>query len=247
MASLTSVIQSIYENSYSYSRWNNGSNTSPVTETRFMEIPISDSTFELPILAITAFGNMLNREEQSDTLVAEMYSTGYTSTYKSLEAIMKELLARPFYYHLSKISIQNTSDVYYSTFGAVFNAEMKPIMMLSWIMERMKTEGHDMYSFMKPLLRIDPETWLLKENSVQKFLSGRMITNALESTIYPPYNYECREYFNTERYGSDTFKVKVEIEESPFIVRSIDTPSISATNEGLLQLAANHIDELMQY
>jgi hypothetical protein len=74
-----------------------------------------------------------------------------------------------------------------------------------------------------------------------------MITNALESVVYPPYNYKCREYFNTERYGWDTFKVKVEIEESPFIVRSIDAPSISDTNEGFLQLAANHIDELMQH
>jgi hypothetical protein len=40
--------------------------------------------------------------------------------------------------------------------------------------------------------------------------------------------------------------VKIEIDECPFVIRGTDVPSISVTNEDLLQLAADHIDEIIQ-
>ena len=249
MASLAIVLNSIYGNSnhYSQSAYQRTPETKAITETRFMEIPIRENTFEIPLLALNSFMNALRLGDRHDSLIAELYSTGRTSQFRSLDAIVKDVLSTPFYKRLVKVTLPNVSNVYYSTFGALFDADLKPLMMMSWIMERTIGEDrHYMYSFKKPLLRIDPVSFVSKEDPVQKLLSGRLLSNALENSMYPPRYYELRDYFTTDRFAGRDYKVKVEIDECPFILKSVDVPSISVTNESLLQLAADNIHEVMQ-
>ena len=70
------------------------------------------------------------------------------------------------------------------------------------------------------------------------------MTTALGTRVYTPSTYGWR---NTIEPGYLSFEhVKIEIDECPFVIRSTDVPSISVTNEGLLQLAADYIDEVLQ-
>jgi lipopolysaccharide/colanic/teichoic acid biosynthesis glycosyltransferase len=62
---------------------------------------------------------------------------------------------------------------------------------------------------------------------------------------YTPSAYDCRDFIEQSGYLSFNH-VKIEIDECPFVIRGTEVPSISVTNEGLLQLAAEHIDEILQ-
>lgn len=251
MASLDSVIKAIFQNDNIYSHAGrrhyirNISNT-PITVKKYMEIPIDSDVFELPLLAFEDFKKMHQNEKIGDVIVASLYSYGQTSDYKSLDSIMKDTLSTHFDRHLYKVQMPNSPNVYYTTFGAVFDENFTPLMTLSWIMERrVNKEGVVKYHYKKPLLRLNPYPCLNKEDTLQKFICGKWMTTALGATVYTPFTYDCRNFI--EPHGYPGFNhVKVEIDECPFIIRGTEAPSISVTNEDLLQLAADHIDEILQ-
>lgn len=254
MASLDYVITSIFNDNGSASQINRdyyGERvTSPaITTKKYMEIPIYMDVFELPLLAFSAFRNMMKYHMECDSLVAQIYSCGRTSNYKSLEAVMKDSLSTNLSKHLIKVEVPNTHRVYYSTFGAVFDHNLKPIMMLSWIMERKISElGQTKFCYKRPLLRLSPTPCLCKEDTMQRFLANKLLTVVLGNTYMTPYFYDCGSFLEQHNSYSNrgTFKMKVEIDECPFILKDVETPSISTTNEQLLQLAVEHIEEALQ-
>ena len=218
----------------------------PITSEKYMEIPISSDVFELPLFAFEDFKKMHQNNKIGDVIVASLYSCGQTSNYKSLDSIMKDTLSTYFNKHLCRIQIPNSPNVYYATFGAVFDENFTPLMMLSWIMEkRVHEEGVIKYQYKKPLLRLNPYPCLNKEDSLQKFICGRWMTTALGTRVYTPSAYDCRDFIEQSGYLSFNH-VKIEIDECPFVIKGTDVPSISVTNEDLLQLAAEHIDEILQ-
>ena len=251
MASLDSVISAIFKDSNSNSQirrqyYNRSTSNTPITVTKYMEIPIGSDVFELPLFAFEDFKKMHQNKKIGDVIVASLYSCGQTSNYKSLDSIMKDVLSTYFDKHLCKVQIPSSPNVYYATFGAVFDENFTPLMMLSWIMEkRINEEGVIKYSYKKPLLRLNPYPCLNKEDAIQKFICGRWMTTALGGAVYTPSFYDCESFIEPQSCLSFNH-VKVEIDECPFVIKGTDVPSISVTNEGLLQLVADHIDEILQ-
>lgn len=253
MSSLVDTIETIYQGgSHSMiNRMHTGRHVPsvPITTKLYMEIPIGSDVFELPLLAYSAFRDMLSHNRHCDTLVAQIYSCGLESSYKSLDSIMKDVLTAKPSLHLCKVRVPGSSNVYYSTYGTVFDSRLKPLMMLSWVFER-KPDGNGRmkYHYKKPLLRLNPQTCLLKEDALQRFMAGRMMTSSLESYVTLPYFASMDEYLEqTHSYiNRRSFQARIEIDECPFVIRGVDIPSISLTNEALLQMAADHINEILQ-
>jgi hypothetical protein len=237
MLRLDSIIYNIF-------KLNRGSNLYPgenrITSIKYMEIPVDSDVFEVPLFAFHKFCNMLDKGINASTIVATLYSCGAESSYKSIEAIMRNVLYTTFDCHLSKILIDDTSNIYYATMGAVFDKDLNPLMVMSWQMERQNDE-REPYSFKRPILHITPMSFVRKEDPVQRFLVGKMLTTALDMDIPEPYLFTNRLHFKT---NESSFKIKVEIDDCPFNIKGVDVPSISVTNENLLQLAAEHIDEI---
>ena len=161
MASLGSVIQNIFHDSDSNSqirRYRGGRVAqTPITTKRYMEIPIDADVFELPLLAFNSFKNMHLTGKDSNMIVASLYSCGQTSSYKSFDSVIKDVLSTPFSNHLSKVQVAGSNNTYYATFGAVFDEAFEPLMMLSWLLER-KADGKGVikYHYKRPLLRLNP-------------------------------------------------------------------------------------------
>ena len=135
---------------------------------------------------------------------------------------------------------------YYGTQGAVFDKEFDPVMMCSCIVERNKEkeESKSFYKLSKLILRIDPYAFIHKPTSMERFLNNKLITACLENTFFMPSSYLYRNHLRISR-PTEKFPVKVEIDNCPFTVRSANTPSISTTNQQLLQIALNHIHEII--
>ena len=249
MASLSTVIKKLFDDSDSYSmiaRMYSRQEDPPVLPKRYMEIPVGTDTFELPLLAFTAFRQMLQRGYDGKALVAQLYSSGRMSHYKSLDAVMKDVLSTYLRLSLSKVKLTGVPDPYYATYGAVFDKDLMPLMMLSWVMER-RTDGEGVtkYHYKRPLLRVSPRPCLEKADPLQRFIASKMVTTALGTPITVPYFYGCSFIEQSDAwYSRSRFNIKVEIDDCPFIIRSSDTPSISVTNKSLLQLVANHVNEI---
>ena len=238
MLRLDSIIYNIF-------KLNRGSNLCPgnnrTTSIKYMEIPVDSDVFEVPLFAFRTFCYMLDKGINASTIVASLYSCGAESSYKSIEAIMRNVLYTTFGCHLSKIQIDGISNIYYATMGAVFDKDLNPLMVMSWQMER-QNEERLTYNFKRPILHITPMSFVRKEDPVQRFLDGKMLTTALDMDITTP-NSICASGVQF-RINRSFFKIKVEIDDCPFNIKGVDVPSISVTNENLLQLAAEHIDEI---
>ena len=118
---LDSAIYSIFNNSNSNSTitmqsYGRSNYPAPTTARKYMEIPICADVFELPLLAFKDFVEMHRQRKDSNMIVAQLYSCGQTSTYKSMDSIMKDVLSTYFDRHLSKIEIAGTNNIYYATF-----------------------------------------------------------------------------------------------------------------------------------
>lgn len=240
MATLTSVINEVYLG-FGDARlgWRSqtSGNSVPTTTTKYIEIPIDKDLIEVPIFAWQTFMEEVSKESPSSAIVAALYSMGVSTTYKSLESILKAVLAvRINTTRLIKVTVPNTSIVYYATLGALFDSSLKPIMMMSWLVGK----NNAGYVVIRPLLRIDPDVWLNKEDSMQRFLSGKLVTSTLTPQINRP-----TITANNVMAPSSRMKVKVEIDNCPFFVKTAKTPSISTTNEELLQTVEDYIEDLL--
>lgn len=120
--------------------------------------------------------------------------------------------------------------------------------MLSWELKKIYRDDEQdpfRYKFIRPILRVAPEVFINKSNTVERFIINQIIPTALSITyLSSPEFYNCKIY-DSNSYNCNT-KVKVLIEKIPFIIKEADVPSISTTNEELLGTALNYIDEIIE-
>lgn len=218
---------------------------------KFMEIPIKDDVFEIPLFAFNAFVDFTNDDSSEvSALTAVLDTNGHVPRYVSVDRYMRDVLLERFSgSRLIKLETkrENETFIYYGTAGAVFDKDFNPIMVCSYQMERVFNTDEEKvnYIFLKPVLRVSPDIYLEKANPLEKFIVNKMISTCLERKVRLPMSYMLG---NNIKVPSDyeEMHVKVELDDSPFIIRTIDTPSISTSNKQLLQLAIDHIDELIQ-
>lgn len=235
-----------------------GSNYTPtqgfssIGKVSFMPIPLTGDYIELPTMvtySLPTIGEKILKKEPIDALVANLNNTGGYSPYKSVEACIKDIFSVSYETcRLRKLTnIKDSEKLYYGTYGAIFDECFKPIVMLSWELKKVYRDDEQnpfRYQFFKPILRVAPEVFINKSNAVERFITNKIVPTALSiSNIYCPFIGLNRGFdMNT----NSNLRIKVLIEDCPFIIKEVDVPSISTTNEELLRTALNHIDELIE-
>lgn len=223
-------------------------NTEDSIVVKYMEIPLHGDVFEVPILALIAFEDSLDRltGASPDAMVIKLNTDHRVSIYKSLERNMRDILIDPFVEHRLipiKVPEGDRTIIYYGTQGAIFKEDLTPMMLCSYLIERVAVDGGVKYKILKPVLRITPTVYMHRTLPMEKFIINKMLPACLEDVVELPYNnLFSRGLFLP--FDRSREIVKVEIDTFPFVVRQSDTPSISTTNQQLLQLAIDHIDEL---
>lgn len=208
---------------------------------KYMTIFIDKDKFEVPTFALYALNKI---SALFGSIVAKLRYVGTNSRYKTINASLRNGLSynykNIFLYKLP--SVGDPERTYYVTQGCIFDEELNPIMVLTWEIER---EPHKdlpktfMYSFIKPVLRVVPEVVIYKANALERYIVNKIIPTVLNSP-----------YISSPRIGNELFKEgcidkpKVIIDSIPFTVKSTSTPSISTTNEELMKVALDNLEEL---
>lgn len=219
----------------------------------YMLIPVTGDNIEIPTMAMYSLPTLENKilqKEPIDALVVNLNNSGGYSSFKSVSASIRDAFTVLYKNaHLRKlVTVGDPEKTYYGTYGAIFDENFKPIVMLSWELKKIYRDDEQdpfRYKFIRPILRVAPEVFINKSNTVERFIINQIIPTALSITyLSSPEFYNCKIY-DSNSYNCNT-KVKVLIEKIPFIIKEADVPSISTTNEELLGTALNYIDEIIE-
>lgn len=236
----------ITADSYSISR-----SISFTDKSSYMLIPVTGDNIEIPTMAMYSLPTLENKilqKEPIDALVVNLNNNGGYSSFKSVSASIRDAFTVLYKNaHLRKlVTVGDPEKTYYGTYGAIFDENFKPIVMLSWELKKIyRDDDQDpfRYKFIRPILRVAPEVFINKSNTVERFIINQIIPTALSVTyLSSPIFHRSMVYES----NSGNCKVKVLIEKIPFIIRETDVPSISTTNEELLGTALNYIDEIVE-
>lgn len=134
---------------------------------------------------------------------------------------------------------------YYGTCGAIFNKNLMPVMIMSWRIEKVQQDNPDksfVYKFTQPILRVSPSVFTVKADSLTRYIINQIIPNALRNRYDAPHIYSNPLFPSTY----ESFNIKVDIDEFPFTLQKVNAPSVSTTNEELLNVALANIDEIAE-
>ena len=236
----STVISRVYDN-WTYRRHHNRNGNSKTTSIKYLEIPIGD-TFELPVFALDAFSKNIEKHPDMDMLVAPLYSMGTKPNYVTLNRYMKDVLIECNDTHLIELGIPGDPPFkYYGTHGAVFDENLKPVMICSWqILRKPSTSEERLYDyfFERPLIRISPDCFQAQSNPMERFIAKKFPMEILSIRRVNPQIPE-----SPIRY-SGSYNIKIEIDVSPFILKQVKYPSVSVTDNDLLQIARDYIEEI---
>ena len=250
---LEQAIESAFRGMNTYTRgcqyWY-GDRPIPVSTKKYMEIPIEEDIFELPVFALSDFNELTrdNKDLSTEAITAMLFSLNKEPRYKSLDRYMRDIILEQFTHsRLVKCEVKQGTEtiLYYGTHGAVFDKYYNPMMMCLWQIERRwVNEKTRKYHFIKPILRINPDCYVHQWDPMQRWIAKKAATAALTETIYKPFGRDLTDAFEEIPYDA-RMDLTVEISKSPFRIRTADTPSISTTNKSLLQLVIDHIEEIV--
>lgn len=217
----------------------------------YMLIPVTGDNIEIPTMAMFSLPTLENKilqKEPIDALVVNLNNNGGYSSFKSVSASIRDAFTVLYKNaHLRKlVTVGDPEKTYYGTYGAIFDENFKPIVMLSWELKKIYRDDEQnpfRYKFISPILRVAPEVFINKSNTVERFIINQILPTALSITyLSSPIFHRSMIYES----NSGNCKVKVLIEKIPFIIKETDVPSISTTNEELLGTALNYIDEIVE-
>lgn len=216
----------------------------------YMVIPISSENIEIPIMALymSTIENQIKARGDLDAIVVNLDNIGGYTMYKSASAAIRDVFNTLYRnVHLRRImSVGDPEKTYYGTYGAIFDENFKPVVMLSWEMKKIFQDDENTpikFKFIRPILRVAPEVLINKSNVIERFIINQIIPTSLTlNYISSPSPFGVTIYEGNDRDE----KIKVIIEDIPFVVREADIPSVSTTNEELLDIASNYIDEMVE-
>ena len=207
----------------------------------FMSVPIDKDIFEVPAFAMNTFLNIQqnNRDfHQIASLAIPLYTNREIPYYKTVGRYMRDVLNSSYDRGLIilKPNDKGIPSLYYGTKGAIFDCNFNPIAMFTL---QVKKEGES-FTVIKPILRVNPLLYIYKETDIDKFIANKLIP-ACVSDLYYLRNINRIQVENQDKMG-----ISVIMEKMPFDIRRVPAPDASFEQHNLIELALNHLDEILQ-
>lgn len=222
------------------------------SDSLYMEVLINSAQFEIPVFLFESFCKALLQLHDCEEIVVNLYHKGYYPKYRTVSRFMQDVLRANFTTsRLIKINIMQKDVLvtYYATHGAVFDSQFHPVMMMSWLIEKIQPNENAVrvYKILRPLLRVEPSCFLEPNDPIRKYIVRNIIPCTLEEAKFHPLYSSLSEPYFVEQDPSFTYPVKVEIDHSSFVLKTASPPSISTSDAELFKAAEGHINEILQY
>lgn len=214
-----------------------------------MTIPIVNSgAFEIPVEAMSVLWSDDYITQPSindfDTIRLQLNYLGKKASYKSANAITKQLFSLGYKNSGLIKCILEDGIIYYGGNGIILDKDFHPILMLTWKVQRRKvisaidSSSFYRYNIVNPVMRISPNVFV-KEDIIQRYIASKLLNIGVDMnnvTFRCPYN-------DLVSYKT-SYRVEVIIDNLPFAITPVSTPSINTNDRELLGIAAAHINEM---
>ena len=220
--------------------------------THYLEIPIKNNVFEVPVVAIETFKNMtLMGSDNVDAISVAMYNLGRKARYSTPDRNMRDILMADWNSnHMVYIPVSQNGEVidYYGSHGMLLSKDFKLLVVLSWQIKRfidtdaMGNSGVK-YQVIKPILRVDPVCFS-GSDPMMKWCANKLFKTGLAERVWFSYSNAMNRTFKLENIES--MSPSIVIEKSPFNIRTPDVPDVLTTREEIFKPVIDHIDELIQ-
>lgn len=251
MANLISTIQNCFSNipnkNFQKGTSYEDTNGCPI----MMTVPINKDSFEIPLFLMSnATRNLLESYDHKpgEAFVYRLFSTGLMSYYRSLDAKVR--------HNISVLNGDNslmyiTEDLdrgkkYYGTYGAIFDEKYNPLMMLLWEVKKVYSTDFPVgfkYQIVRPIMRIAPDVMRNKGNAMERYIANKMVAAILSLNYY--YSHGINNGMWMYPVTPLRTRAKIIVDDFPFERTATEIPSASTSNEELLGIANNHLDDLM--
>lgn len=210
-------------------------------------IPIHDTTLlRIPCLALYWFESLLLTGGQNiEAFVVNLRHNGQSTYYKSTDAAMKDVLSSSYWQDkLIALPKKDGEPQFYGSRGLILNEYFNIVAIQYWEVERDYKEGdrETKYYFKRPVLCINP-TLFHEPTTMERYITGKLLNKCCAiPSVYSPYTH----YRSIVAYNS-SYSIRIEIDESPFVVRKVERPSVSTTNANLLEIAMAYVNDTLMY
>lgn len=234
-------------------------NSSPVNiekenerEYLYLMVPVKGKSVEIPVFLGNEYINLIEHHEPDDIpdyMAVRLESKAKQSRYSTFDRVIRSVLNEN--YTDSKLvrftGKEEEGNVYYGTKSALFDKDFNPLMLCTWQI-KVENVAHTgdipifKRIFKKPILRIAPQFYTGKYDSVGRFVCKKMLTTLLDMSVYPPKAY----YYSTKfKYTSaSNCHPKVVIDSFPFEIRKVSCPSISTTSQELRKVVLDNLEDV---
>lgn len=220
----------------------------------YMEIPLNKEQFELPAFLLYKFKTIMvqycaDGKPFPDKLEVPLYTFNSWITYKTLPCIIGYIWRLDFMKdRLVPIRVDKCKEAYYGTPGGIFDSNYEPLALQTWTVTREsmptgENSSRDIFILERPNLWVNPEVYNQREDEVQRFIVNKMIKAAS--------GHVCSTWGKSNacvlyRDGHTSFYIRTILDNCPVTLKLVDTPSISTTNEDLIDLALKYKEEIIQ-
>lgn len=225
--------------------------SSPFAYTYNMTIPIfNNGMFEIPTEALEVLWSDKYITQPTlndfDTVRLSLTYKGKKAHYKSANAIIKQLFSLGYKESGVTKSTLEDGTIYYGGNGIILDKDFHPILMLTWKVQRRKvvsntdtdTPSFYRYLLVNPVMRISPRVFA-KEDIIQRYIASKVLNIGVDMnniTFRCPYN-------DLVSYKT-SYRVEIIIDNFPFAITPVNTPSVRTSDKELLGIAAAHINEM---
>lgn len=252
MLSTEAWMNQVFSNTSSTCYKNVDADIERAKEAVYMIVPCKGDKVEIPVFLLRQFADYMekrNLDEAPDYLSVSLGSIGKASGYSSFDRIIRSVLQDDFTQHrLVKFQGKDGDNLhtYYGTKAALFDSDFTPLMICAWEMERKKVYQWNTDSIRnwltRPIMRISPHFFIEKQDNVGRFVNKKMLTALVQRNMSTP---RWMPTDNVSYIWNARYTPKVVIDAIPFQLKKVDAPSISTTNDCLLQLASEHLNDIV--
>ena len=241
---IDTVVQNIWTGDYYRSTYPNVSVHDLMISSYRLDVDVTDE-FELPVAMMPSAYNNSRDVLKPNTILAQILTNRNTGFgYVNVEKEILAAIDNPFSQTVGVCKIVDKkkpgSPIYYASKGLIMDEEFNVLMIATWMVKWINSEGSDAYVLHTPKLRIEPSCFTRETDSTLKFICNKMLKKCAGQCVHPNQNFP---FING---WSERHLVSIRIEEIPehLQVHHAKTPDITTSNEELRQLVLNNLQDL---
>ena len=210
-------------------------------------IDVSSDEIEVPVFARFVVESVIRDKlefpsiNHVDKIVIPMYTNTYNQLRRTADSIVSDFFLKTNFSHRLQKATTNKGEVYYGGKGIILDKDFNILLLCTIVCKRIEHSGSQVMSYYKPVIHINPQVFLKRENLICKSILKKIIPfyvshNIDSVTTYASFRSDIPEGTKPQILIDDVNK---------FIENPIKPTPQKCSNDVLNQLLMDNVDDVL--